>query len=117
MLAEERREQIVRVCGEAIARFELPPDNFDVAYSCDNYLDYVGRPAPQPELATPATVPVAEDSPRPQNASSPRDVAYADGDPSNLAGSDTVIYDEEVPSIRSSGGCTLQGGARAVLAG
>jgi len=89
------------VCGEAIARFELPPD-FDVAYTCDNYLDYVGRPAPQPELATPATVPGG--SPLPENAGAPRDVTY--GDPSDLTDSDTVIYDE-VPSVRSSGGCAL----------
>jgi hypothetical protein len=99
------------VCGEAIARLELPPDNFEVAYTCDNYLDYVGRPTPQPELATPATVPVGEVSPLPQNASPPQDVAYvADGvDQSALTGSDAVIYDD-VPSVRSSGGCTLTGG-------
>jgi len=106
------------VCGEAIARLELPPDNFEVPYTCDNYLDYVGRPTPQPEVATPATVPVAGGSPQPENASPPRDVAYvADNvDPSNLTGSDTVIYDD-VPSVRSSGGCTLPGGTAAASAG
>jgi len=95
-------------CGSDIARFELQ-GNFTTEYTCDNYLDYVRVPGPEPEATRPEVVsPVAGEGPSPETVSTPRDVTYVtdDIDRGELTGSDTVIYDD-VPSMRSSRGCAL----------
>jgi hypothetical protein len=109
------------VCGDAIARFELQGDNFETPYTCDNYLDYVRAPGPEPEGVAPEEVSspvVGGNSPVSENASTPRDVSYvADSvDLSPATGSDTVIYDD-VPSVRSSRGCALVSSAPRGAAG
>lgn len=101
------------LCGSDIARFELSGAT-DVQYNCDNYLDYVpgGAPRPEPESASPQPAAPVGAGATPENASAPRDVMYvSDGlDPSQLIGSDAVIY-EEVPAVRSSRGCALASSA------
>jgi hypothetical protein len=114
-----RRSAPRTLCGEAIARFELRDNNLDTAYTCDNYLDHVRVPGPEPEGVTPdeLSAPVAgSNGPSPENASAPRDVTYITDrvGTGELTGSDTVIYVEE-PSVHSSRGCAL--GSRAADTG